>query len=105
MMTEVPFRILKGKIPVFSSIFPSPEIFSRYIDMPDIELFKKIYRRRQHVAEENLELYWTAINARFQGLSMQKAGDLISRSRNRVQQVEQRFLRGLVWYEKYVERL
>ena len=101
MGTTIRMRITKGKIPMFKNWWSDE--FIKFVDMPTFEVFKTIYRRRQNnVNEDQLNLYYEALQARYEGKTLQEAGAQIGRSKNRVHQIEQKFLRNLRWYEQHI---
>lgn len=104
MDTTIKMRITKGQIPMFKNSWSDE--FIRFVDMPNFETFKGVYRRNQKSVNENqLGLYYSVVQARYEGKTMREVGRLVSRSAERVRGIEQRFLRNLWWYEQYVNSL
>ena len=66
------------------------------VDFPDKESFEKLYAR---VHGNNKEKYWDILTQLSAGATMKEAGKPYALSRERVRQIEAKFIR--LWGEKY----
>ena len=69
------------------------------VDFPDRELFNKLFAR---VHGNNKDKYWSIVNCLKNGATMQEAGKPYSLTRERVRQIEAKFIRlvgGAYWTE------
>lgn len=101
MGTTIKMRITKGRIPMFKNWWSDE--FIKFVDMPNFETFKTIYRGRyNNVNEDQLGLYYAALQARYDGKTLRDVGNQIGRSADRVRQIEQKFLTNLWWHEQQI---
>jgi hypothetical protein len=61
------------------------------IDFPSMEVFKKTYKGHTR----NIEMYWDILNRLSSGMTMVEAGQPYALTRERVRQIEARFVRRL----------
>lgn len=67
------------------------------VDFPDRELFNKLFAR---VHGNNRDKYWSIVNCLKDGATMQEAGKPFALTRERVRQIEAKFIRlvgGAYW--------
>lgn len=63
------------------------------VEFPDKGTFKSLYRA--NIADATVEKYWVILKARAGGATLQEAGFFHGLSRERVRQIEAKFLRSL----------
>jgi hypothetical protein len=83
----------RGKVPIPMS-GSSPY---KLVDFPSREVFDSMYNRQ--VSDDSKDKYWDILNARSRGATLVEAGRPYSITRERVRQIEARFIRlvsGLV---------
>jgi hypothetical protein len=80
-------RSAKGKVPI-KGRGETPFLL---IDFPSIEVFKKIYKGHAN----NIEMYWDIVSRLKSGMTMVEAGKPYALSRERVRQIEAKFIRLL----------
>jgi hypothetical protein len=80
-------RSAKGKVPI-KGRGETPFLL---IDFPSIEVFKKIYKGHAN----NIEMYWDIVSRLKSGMTMVEAGQPYALSRERVRQIEAKFIRLL----------
>jgi hypothetical protein len=80
-------RLAKGKVPI-KGRGETPFLL---IDFPSIEVFKKTYKGHN----KNIEMYWDIVNRLSNGMTMVEAGQPYALSRERVRQIEAKFIRLL----------
>lgn len=79
-----------GLVPIKVSGSTSPYLL---VEFPDKGTFKSLYRAS--IADATIEKYWVILKARAGGATLQEAGFFYGLSRERVRQIEAKFLRGL----------
>ena len=80
-------RLAKGKVPI-KGRGETPFLL---IDFPSIEVFKKTYKGHN----KNIEMYWDIVNRLSNGMTMVEAGKPYALTRERVRQIEAKFIRLL----------
>ena len=80
-------RLAKGKVPIKGK----GETPFLLIDFPNIEVFKKTYKGHTR----NIEMYWDILNRLSSGMTMEQAGQPYALTRERVRQIEAKFVRLL----------
>jgi hypothetical protein len=80
-------RLAKGKVPIQGK----GETPFLLIDFPSMEVFKKTYKGHN----KNMGMYWEIVNRLSSGMTMTEAGKPYALSRERVRQIEARFIRLL----------
>jgi hypothetical protein len=80
-------RLAKGKVPI-QGRGETPFLL---IDFPSMELFKKTYKGHTR----NIEMYWDILNRLSSGMTMVEAGQPYALTRERVRQIEAKFVRSL----------
>ena len=80
-------RLAEGKVPIRGK-GATPFLL---IDFPSKEEFKKIYQGHTY----NTEMYWDIVNRLSSGMTMVEAGKPYALTRERVRQIEAKFLRGM----------
>jgi hypothetical protein len=80
-------RLAKGKVPI-QGRGETPFLL---IDFPSIEVFKKTYKGHKR----NIEMYWDILNRLSSGMTMVEAGQPYALTRERVRQIEAKFVRSL----------
>jgi len=79
-----------GLVPIRVSGSTSPYLL---VEFPDKGTFKSLYRAS--IADATVEKYWVILKARAGGATLQEAGFFYGLSKERVRQIEAKFLRGL----------
>lgn len=77
----VPIRVIGSNLPYL------------LVEFPEKGTFKSLYRAS--ITDELIEKYWSILKARAGGATLQEAGFFHGLSRERVRQIEARFLRSL----------
>ena len=80
-------RLAEGKVPIRGK-GATPFLL---IDFPSKEEFKKIYQGHTY----NIEMYWDIVNRLSSGMTMVEAGQPYALTRERVRQIEAKFIRLL----------
>jgi hypothetical protein len=80
-------RSAKGKVPI-KGRGETPFLL---IDFPNMEVFKKTYKGHAN----NIEMYWDIVNRLSNGMTMVEAGQPYALTRERVRQIEAKFIRLL----------
>jgi hypothetical protein len=80
-------KLAKGKVPIRGK----GETPFLLIDFPSIEIFKKTYKGHN----KNMGMYWEIVNRLSSGMTMTEAGKPYALSKERVRQIEARFIRLL----------
>jgi hypothetical protein len=80
-------RLAKGKVPI-QGRGETPFLL---IDFPSMEVFKKTYKGHTR----NIEMYWDILNRLSSGMTMVEAGQPYALTRERVRQIEAKFVRSL----------
>lgn len=80
-------RLAKGKVPI-QGRGETPFLL---IDFPSIEVFKKTYKGHT----KNIEMYWDIVNRLSSGMTMVEAGKPYALTKERVRQIEAKFVRSL----------
>lgn len=80
-------RLAKGKVPIQGK----GETPFLLIDFPNKEVFKKTYKGHK----KNIEMYWDILNRLSSGMTMVEAGQPYALTRERVRQIEAKFVRSL----------
>jgi hypothetical protein len=80
-------RLSKGKVPIQGK----GETPFLLIDFPSEEEFKKVYKGHSN----NAEMYWDIVNRLSSGMTMVEAGKPYALTRERVRQIEAKFVRSL----------
>jgi hypothetical protein len=78
-------KLAKGKVPIQGK----GETPFLLIDFPSKEVFKKTYKGHT----KNIEMYWDIVNRLSSGLTMVEAGQPYALTRERVRQIEAKFVR------------
>lgn len=78
-------RLAKGKVPIRGR----GETPFLLVDFPSMEVFKKIYKGHN----KNIGMYWDIVNRLSNGMTMVEAGQPYALSRERVRQIEAKFVR------------
>jgi len=86
-------RLSEGKVPIRGK----GETPFLLIDFPSEEEFKKFYKGHS----SNAEMYWDIVNRLSSGMTMVEAGQPYALTRERVRQIEAKFIRllGQVYWE------
>ena len=63
------------------------------VAFPDKDTFKRLYR--SSITEATIEKYWAILKARAGGSTLQEAGFFYGLSKERVRQIEAKFIRSL----------
>jgi hypothetical protein len=80
-------KLAKGKVPIRGK----GETPFLLIDFPSKQEFKKIYKGHA----SNTEMYWDIVNRLSSGMTMVEAGKPYALTRERIRQIEARFIRLL----------
>ena len=80
-------KLAKGKVPIRGK----GETPFLLIDFPSKKDFKKIYKGHAN----NIEMYWDIVNRLRKGMTMVEAGQPYALTRERVRQIEAKFIRLL----------
>jgi hypothetical protein len=80
-------KLAKGKVPIRGK----GETPFLLIDFPSKQEFKKIYKGHA----SNTEMYWDIVNRLSSGMTMVEAGKPYALTRERIRQIETRFIRLL----------
>ena len=80
-------RLAKGKVPI-KGRGETPFLL---IDFPSMEVFKTTYKGHTR----NIEMYWDILNRLSSGMTMEQAGQPYALTRERVRQIEAKFVRSL----------
>lgn len=80
-------RLAKGKVPI-QGRGETPFLL---VDFPSIEVFKKIYKGHAN----NIEMYWDIVSRLSNGMTMVEAGKPYALTKERVRQIEAKFIRLL----------
>ena len=80
-------KLAKGKVPIRGK----GETPFLLIDFPSKEVFKKTYKGHTN----NIEMYWDIVNRLSSGMTMVEAGQPYALTRERVRQIEAKFVRLL----------
>jgi hypothetical protein len=80
-------KLAKGKVPIRGK----GETPFLLIDFPSKEEFKKVYKGHA----SNTEMYWDIVNRLSSGMTMVEAGKPYALTRERIRQIEARFIRLL----------
>jgi hypothetical protein len=80
-------RLAKGKVPI-QGRGETPFLL---IDFPSMEVFKKTYKGHTR----NIEMYWDILNRLSSGMTMVEAGQPYALTKERVRQIEAKFVRLL----------
>ena len=80
-------RLAKGKVPIRGK----GETPFLLIDFPSKEEFEKVYKGHAN----NIDMYWDIVNRLSNGMTMVEAGQPYALSRERVRQIEAKFIRLL----------
>ena len=78
-------RLAKGKVPIKGK----GETPFLLIDFPNKKVFKKTYKGHA----KNIEMYWDIVNRLSRGMTMVEAGQPYALTRERVRQIEAKFIR------------
>jgi hypothetical protein len=78
-------RLAKGKVPIKGK----GETPFLLIDFPSKKAFKKTYKGHA----KNIEMYWDIVNRLSSGMTMVEAGQPYALTRERVRQIEAKFIR------------
>jgi hypothetical protein len=78
-------KLAKGKVPIRGK----GETPFLLVDFPSMEVFKKIYKGHN----KNIGMYWEIVNRLSSGMTMTEAGKPYALSRERVRQIEAKFVR------------
>lgn len=81
-------KLYGGRVPLRSG---SPDHPITLVDFPSQELFRSLYTNK--VRSENLDRYWEILCARARGQSMADTARAHGVSKERVRQIEAKFLR------------
>ena len=81
-------RLYGGRVPLLTGDADHPV---KLVDFPTREVFDSLYGKR--VKGENLQRYWEMLTARAKGASLADAGRSQAITRERVRQIEAKFLR------------
>jgi hypothetical protein len=79
-----------GLVPIRISGSTSPYLL---VEFPDKGTFRSLYRAS--ITDATVEKYWVILKARAGGATLQEAGFFYGLSKERVRQIEAKFLRGL----------
>jgi hypothetical protein len=79
-----------GLVPIRVTGSTSPYLL---VEFPDKGAFKSLYRAS--ITDATIEKYWTILKARAGGATLQEAGFFYGLSRERVRQIEAKFIRSL----------
>jgi DNA-directed RNA polymerase sigma subunit (sigma70/sigma32) len=80
-------RMFNGKVPVWEG-GNSPCLL---VDFPSKQEFDKLYARTHR--EDSLDKYWAILNSRIKGASLTEIGHQYGITKERVRQIEARFIR------------
>ncbi len=78
-----------GRVPIQTG---DPNMPYRLVDFPSREDFDKLLKK---VAPDNREKYWAILKKRAEGGTLSEAGNLYGLSKERVRQMEAKFIRLL----------
>jgi hypothetical protein len=78
-------RLSKGKVPIQGK----GETPFLLVDFPTVEVFKKTYKGHT----KNIDRYWDIVNRLSSGMTMEEAGKPYALTRERVRQIEAKFVR------------
>jgi hypothetical protein len=92
-------KLAKGKVPIRGK----GETPFLLIDFPSKEEFKKVYKGHA----SNTEMYWDIVNRLSSGMTMVEAGKPYALTRERIRQIEARFIRllGQAYWEGIESKL
>jgi DNA-directed RNA polymerase sigma subunit (sigma70/sigma32) len=76
-----------GRVPVYTTIGDTPY---RLVDFPSKEVFSELFYRSP---EMNRAIYWQMMKSRAEGLTLADSGRPFGYTRERVRQIEAKFLR------------
>jgi len=79
-----------GLVPIRIIGSTSPYVL---VEFPDKGIFRSLYRAS--ITDATIEKYWVILKARAGGATLQEAGFFYGLSKERVRQIEAKFLRGL----------
>lgn len=80
----------KGKVPIWNSTKHEATPYL-LVDFPSREQFDRLYSK--HKSQELKDKYWTILNLRAQGKTLEEAGKKFGLTRERIRQIEARFQR------------
>ncbi len=80
-------RMFNGKVPIWEG-GNTPCLL---VDFPSREEFDKLYAKK--LRGDNLDRYWTILNLRIKGASLTEIGLQYGVTKERVRQIEARFIR------------
>ena len=79
-------KLFGGKVPIYTGT--TVEL----VDFPPKKIFDSLFERSP---PENRDKYWVILKARSKGHSLEESGRPYAYSRERVRQIEAKFLRGM----------
>jgi hypothetical protein len=79
-------KLFGGKVPIYTGT--TVEL----VDFPSKKIFDGLFERSP---PENRDKYWVILKARSKGHSLEESGRPYAYSRERVRQIEAKFLRGM----------
>jgi ssDNA-specific exonuclease RecJ len=88
-------RLYGGRVPILTGDAAHP---IQLVDFPTREVFASLYGKQ--VKGENIERYWQMLNARAKGATLVDAGRSQAITRERVRQIEAKFLRLMRQHHK-----
>jgi DNA-directed RNA polymerase sigma subunit (sigma70/sigma32) len=86
---------INGKVPIHSN---NPTMPIEMVDFPNAQTFQSLYGNT--IRQDSLDKYWDVLKARFNGATLETAGKPYSLTRERVRQIESRFIQLLTKYHK-----
>ena len=84
----------KGKVPIWMIDSPTPYLL---VDFPTREVFNYLFDNWQ-INDQIRDKYWNILNLRLNGASLADAGKPYSISRERVRQIEAKFMSKFSWH-------
>jgi DNA-directed RNA polymerase sigma subunit (sigma70/sigma32) len=86
---------INGKVPIQSN---NPTMPIQMVDFPNSKTFKSLYGAK--LSQASLDKYWDVLKARFNGATLENAGKPYSLTRERVRQIESKFIQLLTKHHK-----
>lgn len=81
-------RLTGGRVPIYTG---NPDTPYRLVDFPTREVFDSIYSKYHR--DGSVDKYWDILNRRAKGATLEAAGKPYALSKERVRQIEGKFMR------------